>query len=74
MKTKLSGKRIVMEEHGEIERRAMVGQVINQTHRTIRNISSVAGLRAATDLPAALAHDAQLRMLLRRAQQVKAAR
>ncbi|MFM9469971.1 hypothetical protein ACKI1K_45940, partial [Streptomyces scabiei] len=39
---------------GEIERRAMVGQVLYETRRTIRNISSVAGLRAATDLPGAL--------------------
>lgn len=59
----------LVEEVGEIERRAMVGQVLNETRRTIRNISSVAGLRAATDLPAALLRDARLRIRLKRAQQ-----
>lgn len=61
----------LVEEHGEIERRAMVGQVLNETRRTIRNISSVAGLRAATDIPAALLRDARLRVRLRRAQQAR---
>jgi len=60
-------------EHGEIERRAMVGQVLGETRRTIRNISSVAGLRAATDLPGALLRDARLRARLRRAQQARRA-
>jgi MFS family permease len=54
-------------EYGEIERREMVNQVINETRRTIRNISSVAGLRAATDLPGALLRDARLGIRLRRA-------
>jgi len=61
----------LVEEHGEIERRAMVGQVLYETRRTIRNISSVAGLRAATDLPGALLREARLRMRLRRAQQAR---
>lgn len=61
----------LVEEHGEIERRSMVGQLLNETRRTIRNISSVAGLRAATDLPAALLRDARLRTRLRRAQQAR---
>lgn len=60
-------------EHGEIERREMVGQVLNETRRTIRNISSVAGLRAATDLPGALLRDAHVRRRLKRAQAGKAA-
>lgn len=64
----------LVEEHGEIDRREMVNQVIGETRRTIRNISSVAGLRAATDLPAALVRDARLRIRLRRAQQAKARR
>jgi len=59
----------LVRETGEIERRAMVGQVLNETRRSIRNISSVAGLRAATDLPAALLRDARLRIRLKRAQQ-----
>ncbi|MDP5279210.1 MFS transporter [Sphingomonas sp. DG1-23] len=62
----------LVEEHGEIDRREMVNQVIGETRRTIRNISSVAGLRAATDLPGALIRDARLRMRLRRAQHRRA--
>ena len=61
-------------EHGEIERREMVNQVISETRRTIRNISSVAGLRAATDLPGALLRDTRLGLRLRRARARKAAR
>ncbi|WP_298813815.1 MFS transporter [uncultured Sphingomonas sp.] len=61
----------LVEERGEIERREMVGQLLNETRRTIRNISSVAGLRAATDLPGALLRDARLRARLRRAQAAK---
>lgn len=49
-------------EVGEIERREMVNQVLAETRRGIRNISSVAGLRAATDLPASLLRDARLRL------------
>jgi MFS family permease len=64
----------LIEEHGEIEPREMMGQVLNETRRTIRNISSVAGLRGATDLPAALLRDARLRVRLRRAQQAKLVR
>ncbi|UYY78510.1 MFS transporter [Sphingomonas sp. R1] len=58
----------LVEEHGEIERREMVGQLLNETRRTIRNISSVAGLRTATDLPASLLRDARARRRERRAQ------
>ncbi len=56
-------------EHGEIERREMINQVIGETRRSIRNISTVAGLRAATDIPASLLRDARLRIRLRRARQ-----
>jgi hypothetical protein len=52
----------------------MMAQVFDETRRTIRNISSVAGLRAATDLPGALLRDARLRFRLDRARQAKAAR
>ncbi len=58
-------------EVGEIERREMVGQVLNETRRSIRNISSVAGLRAAIDLPGALLKDARLRVRPRRAQEAR---
>lgn len=55
-------------EHGEIERREMVNQVLTETRRGIRNISSVAGLRAATEIPGSLLRDARVRLRLRRAQ------
>ncbi|WP_294328168.1 hypothetical protein [uncultured Sphingomonas sp.] len=58
-------------EVGEIERREMVGQVLNETRRRIRNISSVAGLRAAIDLPGALFKDALLRFRPRRAHEAR---
>jgi len=64
----------LVREQGEIERRAMVGQVLNETRRSIRNISSVAGLRAATDLPGALLRDARTRIRLKRAQAARAGR
>jgi MFS family permease len=51
----------LVEERGEIERREMVEEVINVTRRSIRNISTVAGLRLATDLPASLLRDARVR-------------
>ena len=52
----------LIQEHGAIERRKMVGQVLYETRRSIRNISSVAGLRAARDLRGVLLRDARLRM------------
>ncbi|MCT8003392.1 MFS transporter [Sphingomonas sanguinis] len=61
----------LVREVGEIDCRAMVGQLFNETRRTIRNISSVAGMRAATDLPGALLRDARLRIRLKRAQQAR---
>ncbi len=64
----------LVREQGEIERRAMVGQVLNETRRSIRNISSVAGLRAATDLPGTLLRDARTRIRLKRVQAARAAR
>jgi len=54
-------------EHGEIERREMINQVLSETWRGVRNISSVGGLKAATDIPASLLRDARLRLRLRRA-------
>lgn len=64
----------LVREQGEIERRAMVGQVLNETRRSIRNISSVARLRAATDLPGTLLRDARTRIRLKRVQAARAAR
>ncbi|MEN2786774.1 MFS transporter [Sphingomonas qilianensis] len=58
----------LVEERGEIERREMMGQVLAETLRSIRNISSVAGLRDATAVPVSLLRDARVRRRLRRAQ------
>ncbi|MFZ3485504.1 MFS transporter [Sphingomonas sp. 3-13AW] len=58
----------LVEERGDIEPREMVNQVIGETRRTIRNISTVAGLRAATDLPGSLLRDARVRGRFRRRQ------
>ena len=64
----------LVSESGEIERREMVNQVLTETRRSISNISSVAGLRAATDLPASLLRDARVRLRWRRAQASSAAK
>lgn len=55
-------------EQGEIEPREMVNHVLTETRRTIRNISSVAGLRAATEVPGSLLRDARVRLRLARMQ------
>ena len=57
----------LVKEKGEIERRAMLARMVDETRRTARNISSVAGLRAATDLPGNLSRYARIRARLRRA-------
>ncbi|MFV3132026.1 hypothetical protein [Niveispirillum sp. KHB5.9] len=54
-------------EQGEIEPREMMGEVLNETIRSIRNISSVAGLRGATAIPPSLPRDARVRLRLARA-------
>lgn len=61
----------LVREQGEIERHEMVAEVLNATRRSVRNISSVAGLRGATDLPASLIREARLRLrfLRRRARE-----
>lgn len=60
-------------EEGEIERSAMVLQVVAYTRRAIRNSSTIAGLRAATTMPANLLRDARMRSRLLRAQRRKKA-
>lgn len=44
-------------EEGEIEGRAMIQQWLHQTRRSVRNISTVAGFRASTELPASLSSE-----------------
>lgn len=51
----------LVHEEGHIERREMLGEVLGETRRAARNLGTVAGLRALTDLPGALVHDARLR-------------
>lgn len=62
----------LVREEGEIDRREMVGEMLALTRRAIRNVSSVAGLRAATELPTSLLRDARVRLRLRRAQRRRA--
>jgi MFS family permease len=62
----------LVREEGEIERGEMVDEVLALTRRTIRNVSSVAGLRAATDLPGSLLRDARFSFRLAQARRRKA--
>jgi MFS family permease len=48
-------------EEGEIEAREMAAHVAGHAWRSVRNISTVAGLRGATELPAMLLRDARTR-------------
>lgn len=64
----------LVHEEGQIERRAMLQQVLGQSRRVVRNLGTVAGLRAVTDLPGALLRDARLRTRFRRRQARKRAR
>lgn len=52
----------LVSEQGEIEPRELVGEMFSETRRSIRNISTVAGLRAATAVPASLLRDARVRL------------
>jgi len=61
-------------EQGEIERREMLSQMLGESRRTIRNISTVAGLRAATDLPVSLLRDARARLRQRPGKRLRSAR
>jgi MFS family permease len=61
----------LVQEEGEIHHAEMVEAVLARARRTARNASSVAGLRAATELPGALIRDATVRFRLLRAQRRK---
>ncbi len=56
----------LVSEEGEIEARDMLQQVLHQTRRRVRNLSTVAGFRAATELPANLLREARARARLQR--------
>jgi MFS family permease len=44
----------LIREQGEVEERIVVQDVLGETRRTIRNLSSIAGLRAVSELPIAI--------------------
>lgn len=50
-----------VEEEGQIDRREMAQQVWFETRRVVRNLGTVSGLRALTDLPGSLVRDARVR-------------
>lgn len=58
----------LVEEQGHIERREMVQQLLGQTRRAVRNLGTVSGLRALTELPGSLVRDARVRIRFRRRQ------
>lgn len=51
----------LVEEEGQIDPREMVQHIVGETRRAVRNLGTVTGLRALTDLPGALVHDARRR-------------
>jgi hypothetical protein len=57
----------LVQEQGEIERREMMSEMVNENWRGIRNISTVAGLRGVTAVPVSLLRDARVRLRWRRA-------
>jgi MFS family permease len=57
----------LVQEQGEIEPRELMGKMLDDTRRGIRNVSTVAGLRSATAIPFSLLRDARVRLRLRRA-------
>jgi MFS family permease len=64
----------LVREQGEIERRAMVAEVLQQGRRAVRNVSSVAGLRTMTNIPGSLLRDLRLQGRLARARRNAGAR
>jgi MFS family permease len=62
----------LVREKGEIQRREMLQQMLHQTRRSVRNLSTVAGLRALTELPAGLLRDARLRARFQRRRKAQA--
>ncbi|WP_052730470.1 MFS transporter [Sphingomonas sp. SRS2] len=62
----------LVREKGEIERREMIEQLLHQTRRSVRNLSTVAGLRALTEIPATLVRDAHVRLRFTRKRRQRA--
>jgi MFS family permease len=61
----------LVQEEGHIERREMVQQLVGQTRRVVRNLGTVSGLRAVTELPGSLIRDARLRIRWQRRQRTR---
>jgi MFS family permease len=56
----------MVKEQGEIDNRLMVGEVLAQARRDVRNVSPIAGLKMLTDVPAALLREGRVRKRLQR--------
>lgn len=56
----------LVREEGEIDARDMLQEVVDQTRRSVRNLSTVAGFRAAMILPGNLLREARARARLQR--------
>ena len=52
----------------------MVGEIIAQARRDVRNLSPIAGLKLLTDVPAAILRDERVQRRLTRARENRAAR
>lgn len=63
----------LVREEGEIAPRHMLQEVLDQTRRSVRNISTVAGFRTATELPGNLLREARVRARLQRRRARRAA-
>lgn len=64
----------LVKEEGEVDSRAMVGEVLAQARREVRNLSPIAGLKLLTDVPAAILRDERVQRRLQRARESQAAR
>ena len=64
----------LVKEEGEVDSKAMVGEIIAQARRDVRNLSPIAGLKLLTDVPAAILRDERVQRRLQRARENQAAR
>jgi MFS family permease len=64
----------LVKEVGEVDSKAMVGEIIAQARRDVRNLSPIAGLKLLTDVPAAILRDERVQRRLTRARENRAAR
>lgn len=62
----------LVHEEGHIERRLMVQELFGETRRAVRNLGTVAGLRAITDLPGTFLREARVRARYHRRQRALA--